>query len=135
MIVFWGWYFLFLIHWLFNIFSLLIAWMDKETEVIPAKLSKVLHFHQEIPLSEEATTTPYKPHHTSNSSKSKKSKNKLDEFIYYRFGEDKSKIMKVLFRDENSYMIAGYYPFTEPKDDIEKTSALSSKNVFKVVKT
>ena len=59
----------------------------------------------------------------------------MGEFVYYRFEEDKNKIMKVLFKDENTYMILGYYPFTDPKDDIEKTTVLSGKNVLKVVKT
>lgn len=31
-------------------------------------------------------------------------------------------------------MVMGYYPFTEPKDDIEKVSTISERNLLKVIK-
>ncbi len=43
--------------------------------------------------------------------------------------------MKVLFKDEDNYMINSYYPFTDPTDDMQKTSELFAKNLLKVVKT
>jgi len=43
--------------------------------------------------------------------------------------------MKILFKDDENYMIHSYYPFTDPKDDMEKTSDLYSKSLLKVIKT
>jgi|JI61114BRNA_FD_contig_31_5259417_length_574_multi_3_in_0_out_0_1 hypothetical protein len=43
--------------------------------------------------------------------------------------------MKVLFKDEEKYMLMGYYPFTDPLDDICNVSEMPAKNLLKVVKT
>jgi hypothetical protein len=85
-------------------------------------------------LGSEATIEPYKPQHTTASKKSKKSKKKFSEFSYYRFVEDKNKIIKVLFKDEHSYMVNSFYPFTDPLDDMQKTSELFAQNLLKVIK-
>jgi hypothetical protein len=42
--------------------------------------------------------------------------------------------MKVLFKDEDEYMVNSYYPFTDPRDDIEKCSELVARHLLKVVK-
>lgn len=42
--------------------------------------------------------------------------------------------MKILYLDEEKYMLIGYYPFTEILNDIGNVSELNSKNLLKVVK-
>jgi|LakMenEpi03Aug12_release.lakeMendotaPanAssembly.Ray.scaffolds.fasta_scaffold2866184_1 hypothetical protein len=42
--------------------------------------------------------------------------------------------MKILYIDEEKYMLIGYYPFTEILNDISNVSELNSKYLFKVVK-
>jgi len=87
-------------------------------EVQPQKIDKVIHFHSEIPLPETATIQPYKSQHTVTSKKSKKSKNKFDQFSYYQYPQEPEKIMKVLYKDNDNYLVNGYYPFVEPLSEI-----------------
>jgi hypothetical protein len=50
--------------------------------------------------------------HTGKASK-KVNKHKFDRFTYYYLNDDK--VMKVLYKDEVSYLLQGYYPFTDPE--------------------
>lgn len=43
--------------------------------------------------------------------------------------------MKVLFKDEEKYMVCSYFPFIDPKDDIEKVADMPAKKLEKVIKT
>ena len=43
--------------------------------------------------------------------------------------------MKILYLDEEKYILIGYYPFTEISDHIYNVSELHSKNLLKVIKT
>lgn len=72
----------------------------------------IQHFSIDIPLPELHTITPYQVSHTGKASK-KVNKHKFDRFTYYYLNDDK--VMKVLYKDEVSYLLQGYYPFTDPE--------------------
>ena len=74
----------------------------------------VNHFTIKIPLPEKSTLQPYKSAHTSG--KSKKCKHKFDKFTYYRVKEDE--IIKLLYKDDDTYLLQGKYPFVDPESKL-----------------
>ena len=90
-----------------------------------------MHFGENIPLPADATLSPYKSHHTST--KVKKSKQKFEEFTYYRI--EGGKIIKVLFKDDSNYQLQGSFPFTDPEVSMQTKADLDKLNPKKVIKT
>ena len=68
-----------------------------------------------------------------NAKKLKKNKNKLTKFTYYKTKD--GNIMKVLYINDNTYVLHGEYPFTEPMNHIKNALELGNLNPQRLLTT
>ena len=70
---------------------------------------RIAHFNYYIDLAENAKIEPYKSQHTK---KEKTNKKKLEKFTYYKLKD--GRVMKVLYKNHETYVNQGYFPFIDP---------------------
>ena len=81
------------------------------------------HFTIRIAFPEKGTLTPYKSAHSST--KGKKNKHKFNKFTYYRLNMEE--VVKLLYKDDNTYLLQGKYPFTNPEAKLCEKEELTTK--------
>lgn len=93
-------------------------------------LKTIQHFGLELDIPVTAKIQEYT---SLKAKKDKKNKTKFDKFSYYKTKE--GKIVKVLYRDNDSYVSLGEYPFLQPDVKVCQARDLSDKNPERLVIT